>query len=150
MTFLVFASDGTAPPVSTSVTVLVLPDPDANQPPEADTPSTTSQDWLTGAVTGAFNFVDPNEDSLTYLVHTQPNKGALELDDVTGVYTYTPTVAARLAAAQTVGTDTDSFTVAVSDGTLTTTTTVTVTVLPVNLGSAIASTSTGAGPTGLR
>ncbi|MEO3757117.1 Ig-like domain-containing protein [Mycobacterium sp. B14F4] len=147
VTFTVAANDGKAAPVTQSITTPILPTPGANQPPEG-TPSVTSQDLITGVVTGQLNFTDPNGDSLTYTVPTQPSLGVVSVN-ADGTFTFTPTVAARLAAAQTVGADTDSFTVAVGDGTAITTTTVTVAVLPANIGSSIASATTGTTPMGV-
>ncbi|MEO3761719.1 beta-propeller fold lactonase family protein, partial [Mycobacterium sp. B14F4] len=66
-----------------------------------------------------------------------------------GTFSYTPTVAARLAAQQTNWVDTDAFTVSVSDGTSTVTTTVSVPVSPADLTVSPAVGSTGTNPAGV-
>ncbi|MCV7280488.1 tandem-95 repeat protein [Mycolicibacterium flavescens] len=70
----------------------------------------------TGAVTGAIRASDADKDPLTYAVTSGPAKGKLTLR-TDGTFTYTPTAAARHAAAGADGSlKSDSFTVAVSDG----------------------------------
>ena len=70
---------------------------------------------------------------LTYTVAAPPTRGTVTLNAQTGAYTYTPTLAGRLAAGATTSADTDTFTVDVSDGQTTTTAPVTVSVLPTRL-----------------
>ncbi|MCG5430912.1 Ig-like domain-containing protein [Mycobacterium sp. MYCO198283] len=98
--------------------------PVVNGPPIVGAPNTT-----TGAVTGSFNVTDPDGDALSYTVITSPTGGTLAINGATGVYTYTPTAAARQQAAQTPGADTDTFVVRVADASAGTYVTVTVPIL---------------------
>ena len=81
--------------------------PQANGQPTVDTPDST-----TGAVTGDLKIIDTDGDALSYTVTDTPDKGVLTVNP-NGTYLYTPTPAARDAAAVTPATDT--FTVRVSD-----------------------------------
>ena len=65
---------------------------------------------------------------MSYTV-TQPASGSVTVTTA-GVYTYTPTQAARDAAATTTGATTATFTVTASDGQATTPVSVTVTIQP--------------------
>ena len=70
-----------------------------------------------GAVAVTVNAVDADGDSLTYAVST-PAKGSVTMT-APGTFTYTPTYAARHAAAATNATTADrqdSFTITVTDG----------------------------------
>ncbi|MGW0157878.1 Ig-like domain-containing protein [Mycobacterium sp. NPDC003323] len=96
-------------------------------PPSAS-PTQGAPDQNTGTVTGAINGSAPNP--VSYHVTSGPARGVLTVHPTTGVFTYTPTAAARFAAGITTAADHDTFTVAVGDGTHTTTVTVTVPVLP--------------------
>lgn len=96
--------------------------------PFAGTATEGPPDPTTGAVTGALGFTAPGNLPLTYTVNTGPAQGNLTLT-AAGGYTYTPTAAARLAAALITTPITDSFTVTAHDGTTSTTTkTITVTI----------------------
>jgi YVTN family beta-propeller protein/VCBS repeat-containing protein len=93
-----------------------------------DTPVLTnmtvgSPDARTGVVTGSVTFLDPSGKALTYKVITAPADGTVTATSA-GVFTYTPTAAARLAAAATDTTDT--FTIIATNGLATTSQTVTV------------------------
>ncbi len=73
----------------------------------------------TGVVTGQIVATDPNGDPLTYSGSTTTSKGAVVVNTNTGAFTYTPTSAARHAAAKigaTASATTDTFSVTVSDG----------------------------------
>jgi VCBS repeat-containing protein len=72
-------------------------------------------DVATGVVVGAINATDPQSGPLTYTVAAQGTRGVAIVNGA-GAFTYTPTEAARLAAAATLGADTDTFAVTVADG----------------------------------
>jgi YVTN family beta-propeller protein/VCBS repeat-containing protein len=86
----------------------------ANSAPTA-APVVGSPDQATGAVRVSLNATDPDSNPLTYSVTGQPTGGSVVALGG-GEFTYTPTVASRLAAATTSTPDFDSFTVSVSDG----------------------------------
>src|SRR5206468_1666590 len=67
----------------------------------------------TGLVKGSVTGTDRDKDALAYTVGTGPAKGAVALD-LNGKFIYTPTAAARHAAAA--GPLSDTFTVKVDDG----------------------------------
>ena len=90
----------------------------------ASAPVVGSPDQVSGAVLVGLNPVGPSGNPLTYTVTSQPVNGTVTV--VGASATYTPTVAARLAAGSTTGVDFDSFTV--NDGQ--TSTSVSVPVLP--------------------
>jgi YVTN family beta-propeller protein/VCBS repeat-containing protein len=108
----VVASDGQ---LSTPVTfsVPILP-PSTNQAPVHGTPSADTIVNSSGAVSGSLNFTDPDGDPMTYSVPTQPSSGTVTLSGST--YTFTPTAAARAAAAGSHGVDLATITVVASDG----------------------------------
>lgn len=66
----------------------------------AAAPTVGAPDQVTGAVSGSLN---------GYAVTGQPAGGSVAVNAQTGTYTYTPTLAARLQAGQTVPADYDSF-----------------------------------------
>jgi hypothetical protein len=98
-----------------------------NQAPTA-TAVVTAPNPISGEVTGVLTSVDNNNDSLTYRVSVWPAKGSVtwtfvKVEDVVDTtrmfFTYTPTAAARQAAAApgaTSADQSDTFTVTVSDG----------------------------------
>ncbi|SEH70402.1 VCBS repeat-containing protein/40-residue YVTN family beta-propeller repeat-containing protein [Mycolicibacterium rutilum] len=87
-----------------------------NTAPTTAAPTTHAPNTTTGAVTGKIVAADVDKDPLTYAVTSGPTKGKLTLK-TDGTFTYTPTAAARHAAAVAdESLKTDSFTVAVSDG----------------------------------
>jgi len=106
-----------------------------NTAPMSNDPSYGIGIPATGALFGELGVVDFDGDPLTYVVTTKPTKGKLVLG-TGGTYTYTPTAAARHAAAVSGAPEsatTDSFTVTVSDGRYgTLVQTITVTIPPAN------------------
>ena len=87
-----------------------------NTVPTAGTPTVGAPAASNGAVTGALNFTDTDGDALTYSF-PPPTSGTLTVN-AAGVYTFTPSQAARDAAAESEGTDFTSFTVVAGDGQL--------------------------------
>lgn len=124
----------------------------ANQAPVIGTPVLNAPNASTGALTGQIVATDPEGGPLRYTVAAGPAKGAVSVA-ADGSFTYTPTAAARHAAA-TVGAGpeltTDTFRVTVTDGAgAATVAAVTVSILPANKVPTV-STSVGApGATGV-
>ena len=77
-------------------------------------PTVGAPDPVLGAVSGSLNVEDPDGDWLTYRVSGPLPAGTVSFDGVGG-YTFTPTQAARDAAAQTQGADYATFTITASD-----------------------------------
>ena len=95
-------------------TVRVLAVRFGNSTPVAGTPTVGSPNSAgKGAVTGALNFTDPDGDTLSYSV-TQPSSGTVSIAS-NGTYTFTPSLAARQAAA-TGGPTSTTFIVKATDG----------------------------------
>ena len=97
-----------------TVTVPITP---ANVNPTA-TPSVGVPNASTGVVTGRVIGRDADGDALTYTGPATTAKGTLEISP-SGSFTYTPTAAARHAAASSTATaadKTDSFTITANDG----------------------------------
>ena len=106
--FSVSVDDGHGAQISTTVTVEIgSQNGDVSLDPAVGAPSD-------GVVTGTFNATDPDGDALSYTVGTA-SQGTVVFNSA-GTFVYTPTPAARTAAAATAGTDSDSFTVTVDDG----------------------------------
>jgi YVTN family beta-propeller protein/VCBS repeat-containing protein len=111
--FTVAVSDGRGGTVGTKITVNILP---ANKVPTysltVGTPNAT-----TGVVSGKVTASDADFDVRTFTAST-PAKGTVVVTS-TGAFTYTPTAAARHAAAKlgaTAEDTTDTFTVTINDG----------------------------------
>ena len=104
-------------------TVRVLAVSYGNTAPIAGTPTVGTPNTGNGAVSGALNFTDTDGDTLSYSL-TQPSTGTVSITSA-GIYTFTPTQAARQAAA-TGGPTSTSFTVNATDGQATTPISVTV------------------------
>ena len=106
-----------------------------NKAPFSNDPVAAVSNPLTGALAGRVGVVDFDGDPLTYVVTAKPTKGTLVLK-ADGTYTYTPTAAARHAAAvpgAAASVANDSFTVTVSDGRYgTVTTTLSLAIDPAN------------------
>ena len=77
-------------------------------------PTVDNLNPASGAVTGLVNIKDWDDDSLSYSAVVSPTKGSLTFNPADGTYTYTPTLAARDAAAQNPGL-TDTFTIRATD-----------------------------------
>jgi YVTN family beta-propeller protein len=87
-----------------------------NTAPVATTaPTAGTPDPVLGSVTGLLNVTDPDGDALSYRVTGPLTAGTVTFDYAAGTYTFTPTQAARDAAAQTQGPDYATFTVTASD-----------------------------------
>ena len=91
----------------------------ANKVPVAAAPPTVgTPDAATGVVTGTVTATDPDGNTVTYSAPATTAKGTVVIDAVTGEFVYTPTAAARHAAASLTGTDAqeaDTFTVTATD-----------------------------------
>lgn len=92
-----------------TVTVTVADD---NFAPVAN-PTVGAPDPADGTVTGSLGATDPENDPLTYTVTDNVDSGSLVVN-ADGTFSYTPTLAARLAAFG--NSTTDSFVVEISDG----------------------------------
>ena len=105
--------------LTVAVPVSIVATGSTNSPPVAGTPVVGTPNATTGVVTGQIVASDPDGDTLTYSAPTTTAKGAVTINAVSGAFTYTPTAAARDAAASPTATEadrTDSFTATVSDG----------------------------------
>jgi YVTN family beta-propeller protein/VCBS repeat-containing protein len=116
-TFTVTASDGRGGSTQQELSVPISPTVVGNRAPVAGTPSVGTPDRITGRVSGNLNFTDPDNNPLTYSIPAQPSAGTVALSGST--YTFTPTTAARNAAA-TGGPTSVTITIAASDGQLST------------------------------
>ena len=87
-----------------------------NRAPVSSAAPTVGSPGDYGIVTGDLNMVDPEGDTLIYTVTAQPAYGTVTVNPNTGVYSYAPSLAARIAAVQSAAIETDTFTVGVSDG----------------------------------
>ena len=67
-------------------------------------------------MTGSLNVIDVDGDKLIFNTLSGPTSGTVTYDAATATYAYTPTAAARKAAAQTEQEDYDHFTVRTFDG----------------------------------
>jgi YVTN family beta-propeller protein len=122
-----------------------------NTAPVATTaPTAGTPEPVLGAVTGLLNVADPDGDALSYRVSGPTTAGSVTFDYAAGTYTFTPTQAARDAAAQTQGPDYATFTVTASDnvypGGLSTDFTVTVPIAPSGAAIPITTTAINVGP----
>ncbi|MGH3581336.1 MAG: Ig-like domain-containing protein, partial [Mycobacterium sp.] len=105
-------TDGT---ITQILTVPVAP----NTAPTSPSATVNAPNPTTGVVTGTVKAVDlVDKDALTYTVPGSTGRGAVTINAKTGAFTYTPTQAARQAAADGVAGDaaqSDSFTVTITD-----------------------------------
>ena len=131
-TFEVTVTDGHGGLTTVVVSAPIEP---ANTAP-AVTSTVDAPNAETGAVTGMIVVSDADGDSPAFTVSPSAKGGTVTIDPVTGRFTYTPTDAARHAAAADdapVAERTDTFAVTVDDGHGgTTTTTVSVAIAPAN------------------
>jgi len=115
-TVTVTVSDGHGGSVTQSVSVDITP---KNTNPSLSV-TAGKPDASTGAVTGMIKVTDADKDSVTVSVDsTSAKDGAIIYNSTTGTYTYTPTEAARNAAAvknAPSSAKSDTFTVTVDDG----------------------------------
>jgi VCBS repeat-containing protein len=114
-TFTVTASDGYGGTVPISVSVAIAP---SNTVPVARASTVGLPDATTAVVTGRVNVIDADKDSLTYTGSLSTSKGNVAVAP-DGSFTYTPTTAARHAAAKVgalTSVKSDTFTVTAADG----------------------------------
>ncbi len=109
--FTVTATNGTYTSVAGTVSVPITAIADIPSTPQSASQSTSA----TGVVTGTLTSIDPAGKTLTYSATSNPTNGTVTVT-AAGGYTYTPTQAAELLAAQG-GPTIDSFTVTASNGT---------------------------------
>lgn len=113
--FSVTVSDGRGGATSVNVNTTIVP---LNSAPVLRSRNVGTPDADSGAVTGSVKAADPNWDSLSYVGSTTvTEKGTVSVNGGGG-FTYTPTAAARHAAASnsaTTADKTDAFTVRVVD-----------------------------------
>ncbi|MEZ0054224.1 hypothetical protein ABIA30_005264 [Mycobacterium sp. MAA66] len=118
--------------MSSSTTVTVPVSPASNDTPSGVTSTGQSQNTNTGVVTGTLTTANnPGNQTLTYsTLGVTAQLGLVTLNNTAGVwtFTYTPTVAAMLAALG-LGPTTDTFTVTVSNGDFSSSSTITVPIL---------------------
>ncbi|MEX0580927.1 MAG: Ig-like domain-containing protein [Mycobacterium sp.] len=113
--FTVTATDGRGGTATAAVVVTISP---ANTNPVTVTPSVGTPNAVSGVVTGSVSATDADGDTLTYSAPASTAKGTIGITGSTGVFSYTPSVAARNAAAAPGATPADradSFTVSVTD-----------------------------------
>ena len=132
-TFTVAISDPSGG--GTVVVPITVPIAPVNGAPEASV-RVGDPNATTGLVLGTVSGTDPDGDPLTYSAPLSTPRGTVTIDPSTGVFTYTPTDAARHAAAADGAGDserTETFTVSINDGHgAITELAVTVTISPVN------------------
>ena len=113
-TFTITVSDGFGGSTAVAVTATIAP---SNSAPRATTP-TISVNSASGVVTGSVSATDPDKDALKFTVATASTaRGSVSVTG-TGSFTYTPTAAARHAAARlgaATSEKTDQFNVTVTD-----------------------------------
>ena len=114
--FTVTAADGYGGSVAIPVTVTIVP---ANTKPVAGTAAVGTPNASTGVVAGTVSATDADRDTLTFSAPASTAKGTVGVNGGTGAFTYTPTAAARHAAARIgapAADKTDTFTVTATDG----------------------------------
>ena len=115
-TFDITVNDGHGGTTTQTITVAIDP---ANAAPTDGTTTITGADTATGQITGTVAVTDPDGDTTTYSASTSVKGGTVTIDSITGEFTYTPTEAARHAAAADNATADDlidTFAVTVDDG----------------------------------
>lgn len=113
LTFGLIGSSGHTSTTTVDVTVAPFgtPTTPVNRAPTG-TASAGDPDPTTGVVHGAVLGTDPDGDSLIYTAPAATPKGAITIGAADGLFTYTPTSAARLNGADLQ----DGFTVTIADG----------------------------------
>lgn len=111
-TFTATATNSGGAAIDIAVTVPV--GPAINEDPRSIEPVVNAP--ISGVVRGTVIAVDDDEDVLRYAVLSHPSSGGVEIDSLTGEFTYSASAEARSAAAATPGLDTASFTVVITDG----------------------------------
>ncbi|MDD7927185.1 Ig-like domain-containing protein [Actinomycetospora chibensis] len=101
--------------ITVTVPVTVTPT-GPTTPPVVPEPPGPTVDRDTGAVSGSLGVGPTAGGTLVVTVPEQPGTGSVTVDPKTGTYTFTPTAAARRAAAGTPGADVVTFTVLVANG----------------------------------
>ena len=105
--------------IVTAIVNIFVPTVPVNSAPTVASPTVGVPDSVTGAVTGMVSATDADGDVLTYSAPAGTSKGSISIDSTNGAFTYTPTLAARHAAANpgvNESDQTDTFTVAIADG----------------------------------
>lgn len=118
-TFTVTVTDGFGGTTTTKLTVAIAPAGYVNSAPVNGTMYVSSPDSITGVVSGMVTATDPDGDTVKYSAPATTAKGSITINATTGAFTYTPTSAARHAAAANnapASATTDSFVVTVTDG----------------------------------
>lgn len=113
-TFTITVSDGYGGTRAVTVTATIAP---SNSAPRATTP-TISVNSASGVVTGSVSATDPDKDTLTFTATTASTARGTVSVTRTGSFTYTPTAAARHAAAKlgaATAEKTDQFNVTITD-----------------------------------
>ena len=145
--FKVTVTDGHGGSVVAEALVSVAP----NKAPVNGVAPTLKTNPVSGVVTGTVRATDADNNPLTYTVAGSTSKGVVTINAKSGAFVYTPSQAARQAAAEGVaGALSDSFTVTITDSQRASITqTVTVGVVPnkapVNATSSVTSTNTTTG-----
>ena len=114
-TFTIAVKDGYGGTTNVNVTVTIV---GKNTAPTNPTATVGSPNAATGVVTGTVGATDADRDTFTFTTPATTTKGSVTITS-TGAFTYTPTAAARLAAAVTNAPaidKQDTFTVTISDG----------------------------------
>ena len=115
-TFGVTVRDGYGAVVNVPVTVAIAP---RNSAPVAGATAVGTPDAATGLVTGTVRGTDSDGDTLTFSAPATTAKGSVSINPRSGVFSYSPTTAARNTAARTGATDADrrdGFSVSITDG----------------------------------
>lgn len=112
--FTVTVDDGHGGLKTVTVTTTVAP---SNRAPEGSVGDITAPAATNGAVRGTVMVTDPDGDTYTLSAPTRTTKGSVSISR-TGAFTYTPTAAARHAAASDLADETDrtdTFVITVTD-----------------------------------
>ena len=117
-TFTITIDDNHGGTLAVPITVQIAPAvAEQNIPPTA-VPIVGDPDPATGQVTGALNAFDADGHTMTFTLTDPPDSGAVTPGTGAGFlsnFVYTPTTAARQAAATTPGQDFDTFTITIDD-----------------------------------